>query len=154
MYESLVGPRWVISASSAHSFTTDTLQKLLQLLSLLAGLLVHLIVCMSTLSQRLYDSERKLPHTASVLTIHNALSEKKVHWGLCKPVTGAVPFQKGTLLYLKGAYGYHNCSNMYHEGTNMHPLATKVYHEGTNMHPKVYLLKRYRPSDSFRTFFF
>jgi len=38
----------------------------------------------------------------------------------------------------------------------MHPLGTKVYHEGTNMHPlgtKVYLLKRYRLSDSFRTFF-
>jgi len=38
----------------------------------------------------------------------------------------------------------------------MHPLGTKVYHESTNMHPlgtKVYLLKRYRPSDSFRTFF-
>jgi len=48
---------------------------------------------------------------------------------------GAVPFQKGTLLYLKG-------TNMYHQGTNMHPLGTKVY-----------LLKRYRPSDSFRTFF-
>jgi len=31
---------------------------------------------------------------------------------------------------------------MYHQGTNMHPLGTKVY-----------LLKRYRPSDSFRTFF-
>jgi len=31
---------------------------------------------------------------------------------------------------------------MYHEGTNMHPLDTKVY-----------LLKRYCPSDSFRTFF-
>jgi len=31
---------------------------------------------------------------------------------------------------------------LYHEGTNMHPLGTKVY-----------LLKRYRPSDSFRTFF-
>jgi len=31
---------------------------------------------------------------------------------------------------------------MYHEGTNMHPLGTKVY-----------LMKRYRPSDSFRTFF-
>jgi len=46
---------------------------------------------------------------------------------------------------------------MYHEGTNIHPLGTKVYHEGTNMHPlgtNVYLLKRYRPSDSFRTFFF
>jgi len=36
------------------------------------------------------------------------------------------------------------------------PLGTKVYHEGTNVHPlgtKLYLLKRYRPSDSFRTFF-
>jgi len=31
---------------------------------------------------------------------------------------------------------------MYHEGTNMDPLGTKVY-----------LLKRYRPSDSFCTFF-
>jgi len=60
-----------------------------------------------------------------------------------KAVTGVVPFQKGTLLYLKGAYWYHNCTNMYHGGTNMHPLGTKVY-----------LLKRYRPSDSFRTFFF
>jgi len=59
-----------------------------------------------------------------------------------KAVTGAVPFQKGTLLYLKGAYWYHNCTNMYHKGTNMHPLGTKVY-----------LLKRYRPSDRFRTFF-
>jgi len=58
---------------------------------------------------------------------------------------------------------YHQGTNMhplgpkvYHEGTNMHPLGTKVYHEGTDMHPlgtKVYLLKRYRPSDSFRTFF-
>jgi len=83
----------------------------------------------------------------------NVLSEKKG----TKAVTGAVPFQKGTLLYLKGAYWYHNCTNMYHEGTNMHPLGTKVYHEGTNMHPslgtKVYHLKRYRPSDSFCTFF-
>jgi len=62
-----------------------------------------------------------------------------------KAVTWVVPFQKGTLLYQKGA----NC-------TNMHPLGTKVYHEGTNVHPlgtKVYFLKRYRPSDSFRTFF-
>jgi len=31
---------------------------------------------------------------------------------------------------------------LYHEGTNVHPLGTNVY-----------LLKRYRPSDSFRTFF-
>jgi len=51
-----------------------------------------------------------------------------------KAVTGAVSFQKGTLLYLKGAYWHHNCTNMYHEGTNIG--------------------KRYRPSDSFRTFFF
>jgi len=43
-----------------------------------------------------------------------------------KAVTGAVPFQKSTLLSLKGAYWYHNCTNMYHEGTNMHPLGTKV----------------------------
>jgi len=43
-----------------------------------------------------------------------------------KAVTRAVPFQKGTILYLKGAYWYHNCTNLYHEGTNMHPLGTKV----------------------------
>jgi len=43
-----------------------------------------------------------------------------------KAVTRVVPFQKGTILYLKGAYWYHNCTNLYHEGTNMHPLGTKV----------------------------
>jgi len=72
----------------------------------------------------------------------------------------------GTKVYLLKRYRpsmYHQGTNMhplgpkvYHEVTNMHPLGTKVYHEVTNMHPlgtKVYLLKRYRPSDSIRTFF-
>jgi len=74
------------------------------------------------------------------------LSEKSCHWG--------GTFSKRYTFVPKGLY--HNCTNMYHEGTNMHPLGKKVYHEGTNMHPlgtKVYLLKRYRPRDSFRTFF-
>jgi len=62
-----------------------------------------------------------------------------------KAVTGAVPYQKGTLLYLKGAFGtiiVQICTMK----VPMHPLGTKVYHEGTNMHSlgtKVYLLKRY-----------
>jgi len=58
----------------------------------------------------------------------------KLYWG------GTFP--KGTLLYLKGAYWYLHGTYLYSYGTNMHPLGTKVY-----------LFERYRPSDSFRTFF-
>jgi len=45
--------------------------------------------------------------------------------------------------------------NMYILGANMYILGANIYH-GTNMQPlgKVYLLKRYSPSDSFCTFFF
>jgi len=48
-----------------------------------------------------------------------------------------------SLLYKYVSSRYQYAPFRYHEGTNMHPIGTKVY-----------LLKRYRPSDSFRTFFF
>jgi len=41
-------------------------------------------------------------------------------------------------------------------GTNMYILGAYMYQKGTNIQPlgtKVYLLKRYSPSDSFCTFF-
>jgi len=49
----------------------------------------------------------------------------------------------GTNMYILGADMYILGANMYHKGTNMQPLGTKVY-----------LLKRYSPSDSFFYLFF